>query len=64
MQKVRYLGATSEQVAWSGNDDPRKVLIIGEVYGVEDFEIHNWHTKIRLVGINGQFNDASFEYVP
>lgn len=60
--KVKYLGASEEQIRWGGNDDPRPLLTLGQVYEVEEKEVHSWHTKIRLVGIVGQFNDSSFEY--
>lgn len=58
---VKFLGASKDQVRWGGNDDPNAVLRVGERYEIADIEVHSWHTKIRLVGIKGQFNDASFE---
>jgi hypothetical protein len=61
--KAKYLGADIHQIRWGGNDDPRGLLAEGQIYEVERQEAHSWHTKIRLVGIDGMFNDASFEYV-
>ena len=59
---VIFIGATDSQVAWGGNDDPRKVLTEGEEYTIESVDVHSWHTKITLVGIKGRFNNVSFKY--
>jgi len=61
--KVKYLGTTADQIGWGGNDDPSKLLEVGSIYEVAETEVHDWHTKISLVGITGKFNDASFEYM-
>lgn len=62
--RVRYIGATIEQIRWGSNDDPRPKLVVGEVYHVKRREVHSWHTKIELELFPGLvFNDASFEYV-
>lgn len=63
MIKVRYIGASDAQVLWGNCDDPRDVLVEGEVYEVEDREAHTWHTKLSLVGVEGQFNSVCFEEV-
>jgi hypothetical protein len=63
MIKVRFLGADSNQTSWGNNDDPSKECRVGEVYEVVNIEQHSWRTKIKLAGIEGQFNDASFEYL-
>ena len=57
--KVRYIGASDEQVAWE-NDDPRGLLETGDVYEVE---VHSWHTRYHLKGIDGRFNAVCFEIV-
>ena len=62
MTTVIYNGACSKQVNWGDNDDPRGLLKTGATYEVEYVEMHNWHTKIKLVDVNGLFNDASFSY--
>jgi len=62
--KVKFLGASKEQINWGGNNDPNKVLKIGKIYEVLEKEVHSWHTKISLIGFDGKkFNDASFEYI-
>jgi hypothetical protein len=59
--KVIYTGSDSDQVRFSSNDDPRKVLIEGDTYQIEKVEVHSWHTKLHLRGIKGKFNSVSFE---
>ena len=59
--KVKYIGASDAQVQWGNCDDPRNVLIEGEVYEVEKEEAHTWHTKLSLIGIGGRFNSVCFE---
>ena len=61
--KARYIGASDEQVKWGNNDDPRGLLVEGNVYEVECEEIHEWHTKYSLRGIKGAFNSVCFERV-
>lgn len=63
MKQVTFNGASIEQIRWGGNDDPNPLLEVGKTYEIEDIEVHSWHTKIRLVGIDGKFNDASFTYL-
>jgi hypothetical protein len=45
---------------WGGNDDPRNILEPNKVYEVEQIEEHSWHTKYKLVGIEGWFNSVCF----
>ena len=60
--KVKYIGASDQQVSWGANDDPRKYLTEGDVYEVSYVEIHTWHTKISLKGYETlRFNSVSFE---
>lgn len=61
MERVIYIGTSDEQVRWGSNDDPRGVLQEGKEYEVEQAEVHSWHTKIKLVGIEGRFNSVSFK---
>lgn len=61
--RVRYLGCTDDQVTYGGHDDPRRVLIVGEVYRVKSRTLRDWSTSVRLVGIQGQFNSVCFEDV-
>ena len=60
--RVVFNGASDDQVMWGGNDDPRPLLEIGDEYEVEQKDILFWHTKIKLKGVDGWFNDASFSY--
>lgn len=61
--KVKFTEASDSQVAWGNNDDPRLLLDTETVYEVENVEVHSWHTKIYLVGIDGKFNDVSFKLI-
>ena len=57
-----YLGCIDEQVAWgASNDDPRKVMIEGDIYTIEKVEVHSYHTKLSFRGIEGKFNSVSFK---
>jgi hypothetical protein len=58
--RVIYVGSSEEQVIFGTNDDPRKVLIEGDIYQVEKVEVHSYHTKISLRGVQGKFNSVSF----
>ena len=60
---VKYTGASQDQINWGGNDDPRPLLVVGNVYEVEKLDVHSWHTKVKLKGIDGRFNYVSFEEV-
>lgn len=59
--KVKYIGASDAQVNWGHCDDPRNVLIEGEMYEVEAEDVHTWHTKLSLVGLDGKFNSVCFD---
>ncbi len=58
---LRFTGSTPEQVRWGGNDNPDGILVVGDVYEVDKREVHSWHTKISLKGIDGWFNSVCFE---
>lgn len=58
--KVRFTGATDEQVRFGNCDDPREVLADAAVYVVEFVEVRSWHTKLHLRGIPGAFNSVCF----
>lgn len=59
--RVIYLGSDNTQVNWGSNDDPKNVLIEGDIYQVEKVEVHSWHTKLHLRGVQGKFNSVSFK---
>ncbi|MBU1082748.1 MAG: hypothetical protein KKB59_19920 [Spirochaetes bacterium] len=61
--KVRFIGASGEQTRWGTHTNPDGILVIGEEYTVSNIEEHSWHTKVFLVGINGNFNSVCFEVV-
>jgi hypothetical protein len=62
--KVKYMGATIDQVRCGGNNDPRLYLKIGESYEVLDEEVHSWHTKLILKEFPElKFNSVCFEEV-
>ena len=58
---AEYVGCDQDQINFGGNDDPQKLLNVGEIYKVKDEEIHSWYTKYELVGFPRlQFNNLSF----
>lgn len=62
--KVKFLGSSDAQVSFSGHDDPRKYLVIGEIYELERKEVHTWHTEYYLKDFSGlDFNSVCFEEV-
>lgn len=61
MTKVRYMGCSDGQVKWGGHNDPRNILEEGKIYELEYKDIHTWHTRIKLIGIEGEFNSVCFE---
>lgn len=61
LERVTYIGASDEQVAWGSNDDPRGLLEIGRSYHVHTRDVHSWHTKIELAEFPGKrFNSVCF----
>ena len=63
MKKVKYIGASQEQINWGSNDDPRHLLNIGSVYEVADIEVHSYQIKIKLKDYDLWFNSVCFEGV-
>lgn len=59
--KVVFVSAADSQISWGGCDDPRPILNNGETYEVESTDVHSWHTKVKLVGIDGLFNSSHFD---
>ena len=60
--KVKYIGASDEQVKWGSNDDPRGTLTEGEAYEVKTWKTHTQHTKITLLDYPDlKFNSVCFE---
>ena len=62
MKKYKYIGCSDNQVNWGRNDDPRGVLVEGQVYELWDEEVHGWHTKLEFKEFLGlKFNSVCFE---
>ena len=59
--KVIFNGWTKEQVRWGSNDTPY-MLIIGRTYTITDVEVHKYHTKVCIKGVDGnlKFNSVHF----
>lgn len=62
-KRLQYIGCDDQQVRYGGNNDPRGVLVEGCIYDVSKEEVHSWHTKISLIGIEGEFNSVCFRDV-
>lgn len=63
---VRYVADPDvTQIEWGSNSDPFGILDIDAVYEVENWEVHSWHTKVFLKGIDCGlgFNSVSFKEV-
>jgi len=56
---VRFTGSSTEQDHWGSCDDSSN-LVIGKYYKVTKVEVHSWHTKIELQGVEGKFNSVCF----
>ena len=57
--RVTFCGCTEEQSRWGNNDEP-DMLQVGKAYEIEKVEPHKWHTKLKLVDIDGKFNSVCF----
>jgi len=57
---VTFLSCSTSQIQWGNNDDPYPVLDEGEIYTIEEVDIHRMHTKIKLVGYDGWYNSVCF----
>jgi len=61
--KVKFIGGSKEQQNFGGCTGDRSSLIFGEIYEVNCREVHNWHTRLKIDGHDGWFNDVMFEYI-
>ena len=60
-KKVTFTGCSEEQRKWGSYTGDISKLKVGNKYKVKDVEIHTWHTKVFLEGIEGSFNSVCFE---
>ena len=61
--KVKFIGCSDDQHNWGGHTGNYKELIVGNVYTIDKIEVHSWHTKYWLSGIEGSFNSVCFNEV-
>jgi hypothetical protein len=61
MKEVVFLGCNEHQMNWGSYTGDVSELVVGEKYIVEKEEIHSWHTKVFLKGIDGSFNSTCFD---
>lgn len=62
--KVKYTGASEEQITFFLTQESRGVLVEGELYEVDRIEEHSWHTRVYLKDYPGRgFNSVCFEEV-
>ncbi len=49
--KVRFVeeNVSNAQINWGGNNDPRGLLVVGQIYTIDHTEVHSQHTKVFLV---------------
>lgn len=62
MKKVKYIGCSEDQIKFGGgNNDPRTILKVDNIYHVLKEEVHAWHTKFILQEFpEWKFNSVSF----
>ena len=55
----------SESVSnWGRGESAKEFLKVGNIYTLNDEEVHSWHTIVELKELPGHwFNDAHFEYI-
>lgn len=61
---VRFTGWTKEQVAWGNNATPH-MLTLNHNYVIESVDVHRYHTKVTLRGVDKtmKFNSVHFEFI-
>jgi len=58
--KVVFTGCTEHQKRFGNNTGDTDKLEVGKVYEVKEIEVHSWHTKYYLEGLEGSFNSVCF----
>jgi hypothetical protein len=63
--KVKLIHSDIHVANYGGNKIPESSgLIIGDIYEVENVEVHSWHTKYFLKGFSKMpFNSVHFEII-
>lgn len=59
--KVTFTGCSEEQRKWGSYTGDVSKLEVGKNYKVANVEVHSWHTKVFLEGIEGCFNSICFK---
>ena len=60
--ELTFQGATDDQVSYSGGEDPRKYLVVGQRYKVSKIEIEDWRSRLSFEGFEGlKFNSVCFD---
>jgi hypothetical protein len=61
--KIIYTGenVSKESIQWGSHTSPVGILEPGNEYDLEKEEMHSWHTRIYLKGIDGYFNSVWFD---
>lgn len=59
--KVTFNGCDEQQKRFGNNTGNVEQLEVGKSYDVENVEVHSWHTKYYLCGIDGSFNSVCFD---
>ena len=64
-KKVKYNQSKvcKENINWGSHINPIGTLRDGEIYEIEREEVHTWHTKIFLKGVNGSCNSVWFDKI-
>lgn len=60
---VIFLGCSEAQRNFGSYTGNPNLLIVGATYEVEKVEVHSYHTKVWLVGVEGSFNSVCFKDV-
>ena len=59
--RAKFIECSDAQANWGSGEDPRKHLVLGEVYVVDDVEVHSMHTLYYINGV--PFNSVCFKEI-
>lgn len=60
-KRYKFKGCSEIQKSWGNYTGDITELVVGREYKVINIEVHSWHTKIYLEGLEGSFNSVCFE---